>query len=62
VLAEMSVHQTRAYFNQKLNGKLVDNPQVCGAERYNSKHGCDGSQHHQLEHCMMKLVDQPTGM
>jgi hypothetical protein len=29
VLAEMSVHQTRAYFNKKLSGKLVDNPQVC---------------------------------
>ncbi|KAL6764974.1 oligoendopeptidase [Haematococcus lacustris] len=28
VLAEMSVHQTRAYFDAKLGGKLVDNPQV----------------------------------
>ncbi|KAF5828250.1 oligoendopeptidase [Dunaliella salina] len=28
VLAEMSVHQTRAYFKNKLGGKLVDNPQV----------------------------------
>eukprot|EP00967_Tisochrysis_lutea_P071838 scaffold95574_cov20-Tisochrysis_lutea.AAC.2 len=27
VLAEMSVHQTRAYFKKKLGGKLVDNPQ-----------------------------------
>lgn len=27
VLAEMSVHQTRAYFREKFKGKLVDNPQ-----------------------------------
>lgn len=28
VLAEMSVHHTRAYFKRKLGGKLVDNPEV----------------------------------
>eukprot|EP00197_Chlamydomonas_leiostraca_P012787 CAMPEP_0202859018 /NCGR_PEP_ID=MMETSP1391-20130828/1317_1 /ASSEMBLY_ACC=CAM_ASM_000867 /TAXON_ID=1034604 /ORGANISM="Chlamydomonas leiostraca, Strain SAG 11-49" /LENGTH=626 /DNA_ID=CAMNT_0049538015 /DNA_START=77 /DNA_END=1957 /DNA_ORIENTATION=- len=28
VLAEMSVHHTRAYFREKLGGKLVDNPEI----------------------------------